>query len=789
MQRGLTHIFLLLVLLWSTPLRAELVINELMQSNIDCVMDDRNEFPDSWVELYNPSSETVSLQTYAIAPSTQPSERYNLPNVKVAGHGTVLIYCDKENTGLHTSFRLESGKGGEVHLYHNGVEVDAVRNLAKQPAPNIAYGRAPGGLNNWGYQQEPTPNAPNTGLATHGLLPEPVFNLPSQVLMGASSARITMTLPAGVPAGTVIRYTTDGTEPTGTNGTVASGTLVINKTKVIRAKLFYPGYLSPRSTTRSYLFLDHQTTMPVVSIVTDPAYLTDPAIGIYTAGNQADGSPNYRHNWRRPLNIEYFPDPNGTSVLNQLCEGRIQGGASRDLTLKSWALYANKRFGAKRFEYEFFPDQRPGQTNFKSLLLRNAGNDFDYLYMRDAIMQRSMATYQDLDWQAWRPAIVFINGVYKGIENIRERSNDDNIFTNYNELEDITMMENGWDLKAGTWQEWSNFQTFYSAHGQSWQEWQEMVDCTEYINLMILNLFYNNQDFPANNIVYWKPNVASDTLPARWRFIAKDTDFGLGLYGNPANYETFTWFYTPGYDANHDWGNSSDGTRLFRRAMENASFRKEFVDRSALYIGDFLNLDAVWPMWEEMYEEIREEYPHHRKLYNQWWPNYQNELSSAKQWLRERPNYYLNQLRNQYSLGALMQLSINDELPATVQEGLGLTVSGVRISRGAWDGQFFADRSIVLQATPQPGAFLRINGWEVRYTENGKIRAERQMVNPCVVSIPANCTRVSAQAIVTTTTGFDDVPALDQADKRIEDGQLIIYRHGHRYTSLGILID
>ena len=34
-----------------SPSHAQLIINELMQSNIDCVMDDINEFPDSWVEL------------------------------------------------------------------------------------------------------------------------------------------------------------------------------------------------------------------------------------------------------------------------------------------------------------------------------------------------------------------------------------------------------------------------------------------------------------------------------------------------------------------------------------------------------------------------------------------------------------------------------------------------------------------------------------------------------------------------------------------------------------------
>ena len=41
-----------------------LVINELMQSNIDCTMDDLNDFPDSWVELYNPTSTSMNLGEY-----------------------------------------------------------------------------------------------------------------------------------------------------------------------------------------------------------------------------------------------------------------------------------------------------------------------------------------------------------------------------------------------------------------------------------------------------------------------------------------------------------------------------------------------------------------------------------------------------------------------------------------------------------------------------------------------------------------------------------------------------
>lgn len=130
----------------------------------------------------------------------------------------------------------------------------------------------------------------------------------------------------------------------------------------------------------------------------------------------------------------------------------MKGGASRGSGLKSLAVYANKRFGEKRFYHEFFPDQTPGIDEFKSIEMRNAGNDFDYMYMRDAVIQQSMGLHADLDWQPSRPVILYINGEYKGIMNIRPRSNEDNIYSFYDGLEDIDMFENWNELKeeAGT---------------------------------------------------------------------------------------------------------------------------------------------------------------------------------------------------------------------------------------------------------------------------------------------------------------------------------------------------
>ena len=477
------HFILAGLLAYGTSIQAQVVINELMQSNIDCIMDDLNEFPDSWVELYNSGTEAVNLKDYKLGVKDKAGKAWQLPNKTLNAKAYIVVYCDKEEKGLHTNSRLETGKDGSVYLFQGDEIVDKVEKLAKMPAPNIAYGRKTDGADEWGYQDTPTPGKANCGKTCKDILGEPVFSQKGSVFTSSKSFQLTLSMPEGTPEGAVIRYTTDGKEPTASS-TVYRSPVSINSNKVIRAKLFCDGYLSPISTVQSYIFLDREMTISVISIVTDDRYMNDNAIGIIKNNPNKDN----KKDWRRPINIEMFDAPGSESVINQLCETRVMGGQSREHPLKSLAVYANKRFGAKRFDYEFFPDQKPGLTDFKSIMLRNAGNDFGGLFMRDAIIQRVMAQNADLDWQAWRPAVVFLNGTYKGMLNIRERSNDDNIYSNYrdekgNGLEDIDMVEISQEnskmieeLKAGTLDNYNNFKAFYNQSGHTLQEYEQLMD-------------------------------------------------------------------------------------------------------------------------------------------------------------------------------------------------------------------------------------------------------------------------------------------------------------------------
>ena len=725
----------LFLVLTAQTANAQLIINEVMQSNIDCYMVQdtwMKEFPDSWVELYNSGTEAVNLQDYKIGIKNKVSKAWQLPDKTINPGDYVVVCCDKEEieNSLHTSFRLESDKAGSVFLFLNDQIVNQVDHPA-MPAPNIAYGRLViNGVEEWGYLDTPTPNAANSGTICKDaegnpqILGDVVFNEKGRVMESSQTISLTLSLPEGSPSGAVIRYTTDGSEPTASSTLYRQAISIRRNSTVVRAKAFCNGWLSPVSTAQSYIFLGRDMKIPVISIVTNDSYMNDASIGILHKNNNS--SKTNKVDWRRPINIEMFDAANTESVINQLGETRVAGGQSRENKLKTLAVYANKRFGVKRFSYEFFPDQKPGLTEFKSLMLRNSGNDFGYLYMRDAVIQRVMGQNTDIDWQAWKPAIIYLNGAYQGMLNIRERSNDDNIYTNYDGLEDIDMIEivhekvNNVDtmkeeLKTGTWDRYLAFKQFYSdENGHTMAEYEEIMDVKEYINIMAMNLYYGNLDFPGNNIIVWAPTDNG----GRWRWVAKDTDFGLGLYGRSANYDTIEWIYNHDYDSGNAWANTPEATLLFRNLMNDEDFRREFIDHCAIYMGDFMNARGTHKIWDPMEDLAKSEIIQHRQKMGSWnaESSVNSEINNVNNWLNSRTDNFYNFLYNHsdFQLGAPTPLVINKDVTeqvTTIVNGIEIKYFDTDHPYPYFDGKFFKDRSLTVEG--KAGEGRRVKGWKV----------------------------------------------------------------------------
>ena len=770
-----------------------LVINEIMQSNVECIMDDIHEFPDSWIELYNNSDQPINLKDYKISNKNKEKKAWQLPDKTIAAKGYVIIYSDKEgkeDNRLHADFRLESGKDCALYLFCNKEVVDSLPSgMKKMPAPDIAYGRKTDGADKWGYQLTPTPGKANTGETCDNkhILGAPVFSEKGRVTSGNEAIKLELSLPEDAPEGAYITYTTNGNDPKSTD-TKYTKAINITKSTVVRAKVFCDGWLSPFSTAQSYIFHPRKMTLPIFSMQINDLYLNgDNYMGLFRYNNSKEDKKT--HDWRRPMNVEFFPVEGEASAFNQPGEIRIQGGQSRENALKSLVFYANKRFDPdhKRYEYEFFPDQKPGVNQFKSFSLRDGGNDFSDLYFRDLIIQRTMASHIDLDWQAGHSAVLYINGEYMGMLNIRERSNEDNIYSNYDGLEDLDMIEishekvNNVDqfieeLKEGDADFYEAFKAFYSEKGHTLAEYEQWIDVSEYLNVMVMNLFYGNIDFPGNNFVLWRPNDdATDCpLPKRWRVIVKDTDFGLGLYGRQNNYNTIELLYNQGYDRNNAWAFSEPATRLIKNMLENEDMLQMFIDKCCVFMGDFMNGKGTSETIDLIMAEAMDEFVAHRDKYNGgggggWggWGGWgqtdnrrdiENKFNNAKTWAEGRPNNFYKFIGDKWKLGTAIPVTVNkdlEDMPATV------AINEINLSEGVFDGKLFPNRQYVITATAPEGKV--VTGWEVTATpKSGSAVKTTSDGSELKMTIDANAKSMSIKAILGNDTGISTASAKAQ---------------------------
>ena len=247
----------------------------------------------------------------------------------------------------------------------------------------------------------------------------------------------------------------------------------------------------------------------------------------------------------------------------------------------------------------------------------------------------------------------------------------------------------------------------------------------------------------------WRPR----TDEGKWRWIAKDTDFGLGLYGTNPSYNTIAWVNQYGYDNYHNsWANEWSGTRLFRRMMEDPDLQREFLDRCAIYMGDFLNEEGVRAIWDPMYEMIKTEYPYHRELFNRWWPNYSDELKNARNWLAKRTNEFYKQLGSYYQLGSPITMSVNANLEQV--EG-SYTFNGIKLSKGIFDGQFYANRVVTLQGEAPEGK--EVTGWDiVQVASNGEVKNDHVAGNSYSFTMPV-CAKLMIKAVVGEQSGISQV--------------------------------
>jgi len=599
---------------------------------------------------------------------------------------------------LHTNFKLS--RAGEVVMLTD--PIGNVLGKAQFPAlpANTSYGVKPGSASTWAILSTPTPGAANQNPAFDSICPQPSWNLASGFYSGAQSVVATKNGPCN------IYYTLDGSRPT-RNSTAYSGALDIAQTTVLRSVGAADGMLESEPVTHTY-FIDDTHELPVISLSTDPALLFDPISGIYEKGPAASTvfpfmGANFWQDTEVMANIEFF-EPEGTLGFESGVGVRIFGNYSRGLDMKSLELHFRGEYGLTGLDYPLFPDF-PNIHPFNQVVLRNSGGDFGHTMFRDAL-QSSLTEGMELDYQKYRPAIVYINGQYWGIHNIREKLNGDFITVNHGVAADaFDMLIPGESAMSGTNKEWKALTTALESNGadsaDEYASVDSQIDIDNFIDYNCSEIYFTNTDWPGNNVKWWKAHDAS----GRWRWIFYDLDAG---FGSPAKD-----LLVQATAINSAWPNPTWSTLLLRKLLENSVFKARFMSRCAVRLGTYFEPETVVARIDAMAARIAPEIP---RFFTRWKldsKQWATNVDGLRSFARLRPALMRAQFASYFGLGSAVGLSL-------ASSGGKIIVDGVAVPSGTFTYPAFTGSPLVLRAEPDPGK--EFTGWS-----DGVSSAERTL--------------------------------------------------------------
>ena len=569
---------------------ADLRINEIMVANLDQFVDPSWNYG-PWVELYNPTDAAVQIRGYWVSDDPEHPKKVRIPrNLSVPAGGFATLWFDHHDKYCITQLPLKLDVDGGVFILSQA-DGTPVATLQYPPCvPRASYARTADGAGEWQWSSTPTPGSTNQDMTfCQERLPAPEVNEPSQIFTGSIWVRVT------IPEGCTLRYTTDGRTPTlKTGDTSTDGVFAVSGNRVFRFALFRNGYLSSPVVTRTYLLRDKNFSLPVISVVTNPDNLYSNEMGIFVRG--VNGRPglgqsskcNWNMDWDRPCNFELL-DAEGHSLLNQGTEMKRCGGWSRAEAPYSFKIHAVKADEfMKTLDYPFF-EAKP-YLRHKTLQMRNGGNDSGCRVL-DPFLQQIVATSGlDVDYQEYQPVAHYINGVYKGVINMREPNNKHHVYANYGlDDEEIDLFEmdadSGYVQQCGTSTAWKRLLTLarLSSVSSYYEQIEQLLDIDEFCNYMAVEFYVGCTDWPQNNLKAFRPIQEN----GRFRFILYDLDHS---FNTTSPFSTFAGKSTYRFNTLYgepvsNYTKEIEVVTLFTNLLRNETFRRHFIDTFCLVAG------------------------------------------------------------------------------------------------------------------------------------------------------------------------------------------------------------
>ncbi|MCP4849879.1 MAG: hypothetical protein GY899_18225, partial [Verrucomicrobiaceae bacterium] len=450
----------------TVPTLDDLLISEFMADNNSTLVDSDGDSPD-WIELWNPTSSPINLDGHYLTDNRDTQTKWALPSIVIQPRSHLIFFASgKDRIGpgneWHTNFKLTSD-GEYLGLTRDDGEegftvLSEYAATYPQQETGISYGLDPDRLEH-GYLRTPSPGEANGNTAA-GFVGDTAFSIDRGFFDAPFDLEITTSTEEAT-----IRYTTNGSTPTATRGTIYNGPIRISGTTVLRAAAFKADYFATNVDTHTYLFLDDVRTqyangsappgwpsgnvngqqfnygmdpditsqysaqqmidalssIPSVSLAIDQSNLTASS-GIYT-------NPGSRgKNWERPASFEILDAGGIKDSAQSNCGLRVRGGYSRSTSNPKHAfrLFFRNEYGTGKFNYPLFEGE--GVDQFDKFDLRTAQNyswsfngDSSNTFLRE-VLGRDLQGSMGQPYTKSRYYHLYLNGIYWGLFMTQERA-------------------------------------------------------------------------------------------------------------------------------------------------------------------------------------------------------------------------------------------------------------------------------------------------------------------------------------------------------------------------------
>ncbi len=607
----------------------DLIINEASNSNYKYLAQNGGQHYD-WIELYNNSNETINLSDYCLTTNINSICMYNLEKKELKSKEYYIVMASgDENLSnkkyKHTNFKLGSSEG--IYLTKNNKIIDTLY-LANVPnGYSVGKGKETGVY----YFSKPTPGKEN-GSGTIAVSYKPTSSVISGIYNNSKGFKVTL---AGKGN---IYYTLDGSKPT-TSSKVYSSPLTIKKTTVLRIMSKESGKLKSDISTYSYI-VNENHKLPVLSLAMNNSDF-----------NYVNTHTSLNSSVQEEVNVQLLEsDGSGFQVNGGL---KLFGGSTRYYKKKSYEIKFKKEFGDAHLNYPVF--DTVDSSSFESLVLRTGSQDeFAANYdegnegrtiIRDIVATSLVGEHTNVDVQAYKPVVVYINGKYWGLYFIREKVDEHFIANHYNvktTKTDTDILRIDGEVKTGSNKKYNSMMSFINnnslSNSNNYKKIKEQIDIENLCDFWIAEIWSNNYDI-VNTRYFSNKNIDN----GKWKFIFYDLDSGF--------------YHETGYGFNYytraqgiGYGNFS--TALLRNLMKSSEFKKTFLERMSYNLKNTWSAKNFEKKVDDVVKEITKE--EMKRNLNKWgtmsYDTWEKHVKDLRSFARKRNKAIINDAKSYFGL-------------------------------------------------------------------------------------------------------------------------------------------